>query len=62
MTAFAPAFQWKAMDINPFFLFIQIVSYKKEKTVVLWFRISFVTDPLGIQRWSVWCTSEGKQN
>lgn len=61
MTALAPASQYKAMDINPFSVFIQIMSYKKEKTSVLWFRISFVMSPSGIQRWSVWCTLEDKQ-
>lgn len=53
MIAFAPAFQYMPMDLNPFSVFIQIVSYKKEKTAVLWFRTSFVIGPLGIQRWSV---------
>lgn len=61
MTAFLPAFQYKPMDLNPFSVFIQTVSYKKEKTAVLWFRTSFVMGPLGIQRWSVWCTLEDKQ-
>lgn len=60
MTSFAPAFQYKAIDINPFSVFIQIVSYKK-KTSILWFIISFVVGPLGIQRWWLWCILEDKQ-
>lgn len=50
MMAFAPAFQYKAMDINPFSVFMKIVSYKKEKAAVLWLRTSFVMGLLGIQR------------
>lgn len=61
MAVFAPAFQYKATDIKPFSVLIQIVSYKKEKAAVLWLRTSFVTGPLGIQWQSVGCTLEDKQ-
>lgn len=66
MAAFAPSFQYKAMDIHPFpeklsgqtsamiifqsLIFVQTASWKKEKAALHWFRAPFATGPLEIQR------------
>lgn len=63
MAAFAPSFQYEAMDINTFleeqtsamiifqsFLFIQTASSKNKKAALLCLRASFVMGTLEIQR------------
>lgn len=65
MAAFAPSFQYEAMDINTFpeelsrqtsamiifqsLIFVQIAPCEKEKAALLWLRGTFVMGPLEIQ-------------